>query len=311
MPHAWLPPSLMRQPFSSACLNAASISLSGCTLRNISPPINGHHEQVVKRQPNLAVLVVTQAQTTVCSTHRTRSPARDSSPRVRGTRLGRSFPLPAGRFIPACAGNAAGIAPGHHRHAVHPRVCGERMPLRISAPDLSGSSRVCGERRLPSKWMLPSCGSSPRVRGTPELVAAAGCAGRFIPACAGNAVAASSTRSRATVHPRVCGERAAPARSPARQAGSSPRVRGTRDKSRKVIIFHRFIPACAGNAVGRSGETVTGAVHPRVCGERVCQPWLASICVGSSPRVRGTPLGSNPPNAGRRFIPACAGNACK
>ncbi len=166
MPHAWLPPSLIRQPFSSACLNAASISLSGGTLRNISPPINGHHDPVVKRQPNHAVLVVAQAQTTVCSTHRTRSPARASSPRVRGTPFHRHARNLNTRFIPACAGNTHRCDASERTKSVHPRVCGEHT---------GRPSTVCNER-----------GSSPRVRGTHLERDVVRLRERFIPACAGN-----------------------------------------------------------------------------------------------------------------------------
>ena len=69
-----------------------------------------------------------------------------SSPRVRGT-VGGDLRRGSGvRFIPACAGN--GIQPPGPcgRGTVHPRVCGERLPMR---------SRTS-----------PSIGSSPRVRGT-------------------------------------------------------------------------------------------------------------------------------------------------
>ncbi len=69
-----------------------------------------------------------------------------SSPRVRGTHAtGRSH-FYIGRFIPACAGNAAMEARGVGEHAVHPRVCGERV--------LDGLAHGV------------NLGSSPRVRGT-------------------------------------------------------------------------------------------------------------------------------------------------
>ncbi len=70
----------------------------------------------------------------------------------------------------------------------------------------------------------------------------------------------------------------------------------------------RFIPACAGNT--DNGETGDHAesVHPRVCGEHAfgMQWWMRVN--GSSPRVRGTLIGSQISNLVFRFIPACAGN---
>ena len=90
-----------------------------------------------------------------------------SSPRVRGTRSGIQVPVACGRFIPACAGNAAW------------RQC--------TAYNASGSS--------------------PRVRGTLLDKFNKYSATRFIPACAGNACTRSTRPTTCPVHPRVCGER--------------------------------------------------------------------------------------------------------
>ena len=90
--------------------------------------------------------------------------------------------------------------------------------------------------------------------------------------------------------------------------GSSPRVRGTRDRKRQGVGLDRFIPACAGNTLYSSIDRCTRSVHPRVCGEHVMvTDWLPGAS-GSSPRVRGTPLGYSKQRGVVRFIPACAGN---
>ena len=93
-----------------------------------------------------------------------------SSPRVRGTAIASVCGCLGRRFIPACAGNGLTAASRRLRRTVHPRVCGERgacMLARGSCP-----------------------GSSPRVRGTGVAVLHEGGEGRFIPACAGNGLAA-------------------------------------------------------------------------------------------------------------------------
>ena len=238
---------------------------------------------------------------------------------------------PAGRFIPACAGNATGNSSPSVRRTVHPRVCGERAGRNLSNPHASGSS--------------------PRVRGTLPTRSSSMETARFIPACAGNAHTRFRSESGCPVHPRVCGERFNDADIGPYDAGSSPRVRGTRPAQPKNrwgppvhprvcgereglaipgVPLGRFIPACAGNAWAINEESRKAAgssprvrgtpnretahrgtepVHPRVCGERVVTTSTTNQPTGSSPRVRGTlalRCGDAPL---QRFIPACAGNA--
>ena len=152
-----------------------------------------------------------------------------SSPRVRGTHYYAVRRISRVRFIPACAGNADERCSRYTVCPVHPRVCGER--------DQTGA-KIRGP-----------VGSSPRVRGTPRDAEIQDAFRRFIPACAGNAERGRSSTSTATVHPRVCGERAAPLGATWRTTGSSPRVRGTHASAVRRIAKRQ--------------------VHPRVCGERL------------------------------------------
>ena len=212
-----------------------------------------------------------------------------SSPRVRGTHHRQAGRGPRRRFIPACAGNASEYSWTEMMDAVHPRVCGERRNL-------------CGHGR-------PGDGSSPRVRGTHTMDERQIRDWRFIPACAGNALAEIIIAILFAVHPRVCGERVGGAAQEHPTAGSSPRVRGTPVGCSRVGAAIRFIPACAGNAAPAGDRPRATSVHPRVCGERTVRGFIGGALVGSSPRVRGTPnLPFIQPNR-FRFIPACAGNA--
>ena len=82
---------------------------------------------------------------------------------------------------------------------------------------------MCGENRLiPPRW-TGMLGSSPRVRGKPEV---AEVAEGLIPACAGKTVALAITLDSAGAHPRVCGENVNLHSAGLWLAGSSPRVRG-------------------------------------------------------------------------------------
>ena len=212
-----------------------------------------------------------------------------SSPRVRGTPRHACASSDPRRFIPACAGNAGSPAARAAGPPVHPRVCGERRRGNGAADHRTGSS--------------------PRVRGTPVRGAGEIEGGRFIPACAGNASSAGSTRPDRPVHPRVCGERDADPPEHVYNGGSSPRVRGTLDDGVTFRLGVRFIPACAGNAVLRMIKAAISQVHPRVCGERPKALFRRLAKSGSSPRVRGTPRRPGCRCASGRFIPACAGNA--
>ena len=150
-----------------------------------------------------------------------------SSPRVRGTVVFPFLVQFAARFIPACAGNRHQRAVISTSSAVHPRVCGEQ------------------EKELKVRKRPP--GSSPRVRGTVDHIAAPPVGGRFIPACAGNRFSSDSLAPRISVHPRVCGEQAKSGYDGGTMNGSSPRVRGTGSRDRGWGGGRRFIPACAGN----------------------------------------------------------------
>ena len=112
--------------------------------------------------------------------------ARGSSPRMRGTVRENDDPAVLRRFIPAHAGNSRSEGSRMRRCAVHPRACGEQQP--------------------PVEKAALDAGSSPRMRGTDLSQLAFHRLTRFIPAHAGNSSRPSSALSRASVHPRACGE---------------------------------------------------------------------------------------------------------
>ena len=114
---------------------------------------------------------------------------------------------------------------------------------------------------------------------------------RFIPAHAGNSVRARRPRSSSPVHPRACGELMNTASPLLSRSGSSPRMRGTRERS--------------------GWRRPQRTVHPRACGE-LSRPGLAeSPSAGSSPRMRGTHYLFGGCPVLERFIPAHAGNSVR
>ena len=105
-----------------------------------------------------------------CGEHITPSSAATStvgsSPLMRGTLTRPVNQLYLYRFIPAHAGNTCPALETLCITAVHPRSCGEHPPI--------------------SKYVGFSFGSSPLMRGTPNLIEGQLEAYRFIPAHAGN-----------------------------------------------------------------------------------------------------------------------------
>ena len=93
--------------------------------------------------------------------------------------------------------------------------------------------------------------------------------------------------------------------------GSSSRGWGTLNAGIELTFRNRFIPTGAGSAVTRCVSGAWCAVHPRRCGERGVYTSSQGGHHGSSPRVRGTPVGLLLGGGQVRFIPAGAGNASR
>ncbi len=151
-------------------------------------------------------------------------------------------------------------------------------------------------------------GSSPRARGTRGFRRRADTRARVIPACAGNTPHLLRQRSGMPGHPRVRGEHIAMASKDLHNNGSSPRARGTLAITAESTGQSRVIPACAGNTHEQASMPVVPAGHPRVRGEHADLRDFVVAHGGSSPRARGTRLGSQMADFLGRVIPACAGN---
>ena len=87
--------------------------------------------------------------------------------------------------------------------------------------------RACGEHAVVGKKPSTIAGSSPRLRGTPSIVARQPPYFRIIPALAGNTTERAWDIVGQWDHPRACGEHWIVDARGAVHAGSSPRLRGT------------------------------------------------------------------------------------
>ena len=192
--------------------------------------------------------------------------------------------------------------------SVHPRGCGEYVKYSGSFASRIGSSPRMRGIRPPAQQASRGDGSSPRMRGIRAAFVVARAASRFIPADAGNTVSTATTPRCSTVHPRGCGEYQWWPLACSMPYGSSPRMRGIPVENSRDLPVHRFIPADAGNTAMRQAQAKRLPVHPRGCGEYDKRsPELKKIH-GSSPRMRGILEMHEKIRAGRRFIPADAGN---
>ena len=109
-----------------------------------------------------------------------------SSPRMRGTLAGYAVVVGLLGIIPAYAGNT--------------------MSSDLTLKNLRDHPRVCGEHTCSALAVQVVRGSSPRMRGTPNIRPLAGKGDGIIPAYAGNTKSDRYPFARSGDHPRVCGE---------------------------------------------------------------------------------------------------------
>ena len=130
----------------------------------------------------------------------------------------------------------------------------------------------------------------------------------IIPAYAGNTMEPICRAVYSGDHPRVCGEHSNPAKDGVWGTGSSPRMRGTRDRRSDRRVQPGIIPAYAGNTSNTKSKVRPPRDHPRVCGEHLPARRNIPVRMGSSPRMRGTPRVAPCAGAVMGIIPAYAGN---
>ena len=93
--------------------------------------------------------------------------------------------------------------------------------------------------------------------------------------------------------------------------GSSPRVRGTLALHDLALALSGIIPACAGDTGRPARRCTPWRDHPRVCGEHYATNGVPYCAMGSSPRMRGTPVGLVDEVMPAGIIPACAGSTTR
>ena len=152
--------------------------------------------------------------------------------------------------------------------------------LKRNIPAYAGKTRLCHR-------VAVARGTSPRMRGKPDVTEQQRNSERNIPAYAGKTTPLLSLSNTGTEHPRVCGENNARIKSISFPCGTSPRMRG------KPIMRHmntggvRNIPAYAGKTVSANQVRCFWGEHPRVCGKNGWENLKTVAGTGTSPRMRG------------------------
>ena len=186
-----------------------------------------------------------------CGEHRCCLPGqrweRGLSLRMRGARFAHCICVRISGIIPADAGST-------------------RYWLRVMAA-LPDHPRGCGEHALATIIYKPGTGSSPRMRGAPICRPSPNGSVRIIPADAGSTWVWCPIGPRRGDHPRGCGEHKQWYEDLPRDEGSSPRMRGARQRPLTTGGFFRIIPADAGSTVSSASADGSCEDHPRGCGE--------------------------------------------
>ena len=256
-----------------------------------------------------------------------------SPPRMRGKEVDTVAETSITGITPAYAGKSIeGICVIHHIWD-HPRVCGEKLSLKLkmlldigSPPRMRGKvllsstpsesswdhPRVCGEKGLEFSVLMELPGSPPRMRGKashpkmplPPL--------GITPAYAGKRHQYQIRQSCIQDHPRVCGEKFRYRRGSCEYLGSPPRMRGKVDVDVSDRAKVGITPAYAGKRSVSNAQALANRDHPRVCGEKALSTSAPKSVKGSPPRMRGKglcirlagrPRGITPAYAGKRSSP--------
>ena len=151
-------------------------------------------------------------------------------------------------ITPACAGKSMAQLGPCGVGGDHPRMCGEKICVKLSLKSLFGSP--------------------PRMRGKAPINRHQAEEHGVTPACAGKSAGTGSRSGASWDHPRVCGEKHSAMVASLQIKGSPPRVRGKVPGEGFLSQHQRITPACAGKSGGLPCRVHRRGDHPRLCGEK-------------------------------------------
>ncbi len=110
---------------------------------------------------------------------------------------------------------------------------------------------------------------------------------RITPAYAGKSCLHCHFLCHAEDHPRLCGEKCAPATTMCKRQGSPPPMRGKDDDLNEIDYWDGITPAYAGKRSKLMLLAVLRRDHPRLCGEKYRNAPILLLFLGSPPPMRG------------------------
>lgn len=151
--------------------------------------------------------------------------------------------------------------------------------------------------------------SPPRMRGRGSEISALTAEDRITPAYAGKSYIVPIFKLFHGDHPRVCGEEALKAETPAALMGSPPRMRGRGSCATHSGCARRITPAYAGKSSLMKKKFMLWRDHPRVRGEEMAIQAVTGTTDGSPPHARGREIASVAGWLQNGITPACAGKS--
>ena len=211
-----------------------------------------------------------------------------SPPPMRGKDCPHSLPAVRSRITPAYAGKRNNAIFSHLFTRDHPRLCGEKFILnhleplsRRITPAYAGKRKRIDNVRHPSQDHPRLCGEKPTWEKSADLILGSPPPMRGKDRCKNTRLCGGQD------HPRLCGEKSSTSVLYLTIPGSPPPMRGKVYNSSRVEQRNRITPAYAGKSriCWRKSRGIWD--HPRLCGEKCCNPITIFFTLGSPPPMRG------------------------
>ena len=188
---------------------------------------------------------------------------------------------------PHLRGNPTALVERPLGYGVIPAPTGQPRCSKMEDELMTGHPRTYGATPLHPNNFLLGFGSSPHLRGNPKLSPGLPNPLRVIPAPTGQPLDCRALPTMLEGHPRTYGATVTVCVAPWVTSGSSPHLRGNRDKKRRWGSGRGVIPAPTGQPALTGAMLCPVAGHPRTYGATT--RWCGSDrpVQGSSPHLRG------------------------